>query len=92
MSKESQKEFYTTQRLKAEKSGDTKTTTKINDKLNAAKYDKSSELAAAKKSTTPSADADDKAAANKSMDAQDVASKAERGGRDFMEKYFGGKF
>jgi hypothetical protein len=43
MSKESQKEFYHQQRLKAEKSGDTKTTTKIYDKLNKAQYGKGME-------------------------------------------------
>ena len=36
-----QKAYYTNQRIKAEKSGDTKTTDKIYDKLNASKYAKS---------------------------------------------------
>jgi hypothetical protein len=40
-SAEAKKAFYHAQRLKADKTGDTKTSTKIYDKLNAAKYSKS---------------------------------------------------
>ena len=40
-SAESKKAFYHEQRLKADRTGDTKTSTKIYDKLNAAQYGKS---------------------------------------------------
>jgi len=78
MSKESQKEFYHQQRLKAEKSGDTKTTTKIYDKLNAAQYGESQKLRDAKKD--PDANSPDQ-----------IVAKAKAQGQDFVKSIFGGK-
>lgn len=80
MSKESQKEFYHQQRLKAEKSGDTKTTTKIYDKLNAAKYGESQKL---KTVTTPDSSDPDQLEA--------VLAKAKQQGQDTIKSIFGGK-
>jgi hypothetical protein len=90
MSKESQKEFYHQQRLKAEKSGDAKTTAKIYDKLNKSKYGEAAETKAAMKSATPSADASDKEDRDAYLNHQNVSAAAEKSGRSILSRIFGG--